>query len=257
MHPGEHAAMARVEDEHWWYRGLRDSVSAALRHPELQLAPRAVVLDAGCGTGANVRMLQQQLEPEYVGGFDLSPEAVELARDKAPAADLYVGDICQPDLRRDRYDLVVSLDVIYIPGVERSLPGLRAIVERLANGGALILNLPAYNWLYSEHDAAIHTSERYTAGRVRSLLHRLGLRPLLLTYRLWSLFPLVVATRIPGMLKARRAPDQAKSDLHQLPGPLTSRLCHAAVSWENRRLARGGRFPWGSSVFALAVKEPG
>ena len=255
MHPGEHAAMARVEDEHWWYRGLRDALVRALERDGLTPPRDASILDAGCGTGANLRLLADRYTPSYLGGFDLSQEALVLARDKAPEADIYAGDICAPELRAERYDLVVSMDVVYIPGVERAFDGLRQIVERLRPGGVLVLNLPAYDWLYSEHDAAIHTSERYTRRRVADLLARLGLRPVVLTYRLCLLFPAVVATRVPGMLKARRDPESARSDLHEMPSPLMSKLCLGAVRWENGRIRRGWRFPFGSSVFAVARRE--
>ena len=255
MHPGEYEAMARAEEVHWWYRGLRDVVRRCLARPDLRPPADARVLDAGCGTGANVRMLRETLRPAYLGGFDLSDEALALARDKEPGADLYRSDICDPELHVDELDLVVSLDVVYIPGAERASRGLSRIVDRLRPGGTLVLNLPAYDWLYSEHDAAIHTSERYTVPRVRALLEQLGLTPVVLTYRLALLFPLVVATRLPGMLKARRRPDQARSDLHVLPGALTTRLCLGTLDWENRRIAAGTRLPWGSSVFAIARKE--
>ena len=254
MHPGEYEAMSRAEEGHWWYLGLRDAIRTTLRSERVALPEAPRILDAGCGTGANLRMLRE-FEPGYLGGFDLSEEAVALARGKAPEAELYCGDICAPRLPDSPLDLIVSLDVIYIPGAEKALGGLRRLVDALEPGGHLILNLPAYDWLYSEHDAAIHTSERYTRGRVAALLARLGLRPVVLSYRLALLFPLVVATRLPGMLKARRRPDAAKSDLHTLPGPLTNRICLGTLRWENRWIASGGSFPWGSSVFAVARKE--
>ena len=115
--------MARVEERHWWYRGLRDAVARTLARPELPLPENPRILDAGCGTGANLKMLAERLQPAYLGGFDSSEEALRLAASKAGNADLYRSDICDPELRSDALDLILSLDVIYIPGVERALPG--------------------------------------------------------------------------------------------------------------------------------------
>lgn len=255
MHAGEYEAMARAEERHWWYRGLRDALRVTLSRPDLRLPAGARVLDAGCGTGANLRLLEREYAPGYLGGFDLSPEALALAAERGVEADLYRSDICDPELRADELDLIVSMDVVYIPGVERALGGLERLVDALKPGGLLALNLPAYDWLYSEHDAAIHTSERYTTARVGRLLERLGLTPRILSYRVAVLFPLVVATRLPGMWKARRRPQAARSDLHRLPGELTNRICLGTLRWENRRIAAGLRLPWGSSVFAIARKE--
>jgi SAM-dependent methyltransferase len=254
MHPGEHEIMARVEARHWWYRGLRDAVGKSLTRKDLALPAGPRILDAGCGTGENLKFLGELLRPAYLGGFDASPEAVALARGKAPGADVYTGDIRDPEIRVDRLDLIVSLDVIYIPGVERSLGGLRRLTATLSTGGLFVLNLPAYDWLYSEHDVAIHTSERYTASKVRALLETLGLRVERLSYRLCLLFPAVVLARLPSLLRARPGDAAARSDLHSVPGELTSRIMLSVLRAENAWVARGVRLPWGSSVFAIGRK---
>ena len=247
--------MARVEDAHWWYRGLRDVLARTLTRPDLRLPDEPKVLDAGCGTGANLELLRQLLRPSYLGGFDTSEEALRLAGSKADGADLYPSDIRDPEIRVDSLDLVVSMDVIYIPGVERSLDGLRRIVERLRPGGLFVVNLPAYDWLYSEHDIVIHTSERYTAGRVRSLMSGLGLEIERLSYRVFFLFPAVVLTRLPGMMRVRREQAVARSDLTRVPARAINEILFRTLRLENSRIARGRSFPWGSSVFAVGRKR--
>jgi SAM-dependent methyltransferase len=247
--------MARVEADHWWYRGLRDALAVVFGRlkPALPANPR--VLDAGCGTGENLRFLRERLAPSYLGGFDPSEEALELAREKAPGADIYPSDLCDPEIHAEQLDLVTSLDVLYIPGAERAMSGLRTLVSRLAPHGRLVLNLPAYDWLYSEHDVAIHTAERYTRGSVAAILSDLGLSVEVLSYRLCFLFPLVVLSRLPGLWRARRvSAASARSDLHSVPGDGVSRILLANLKAENALIARGVRLPWGSSIFAVGRK---
>jgi SAM-dependent methyltransferase len=226
-----------------------------LARPDLGLPAHPRVLDAGCGTGENLRFLRELLDPAYLGGFDVSEEALALARIKAPGADLYTGDVCDPGVRTETLDLVVSCDVIYVPGAKRAMPGLRRLVAHLRPGGLLVLNLPAYRWLYSRHDVAVHSSERYTAGEVQGLLRALGLEVEILSYRLCLLFPLVLASRLPGKLRARPGDPTARSDLHRVPSEAVSRALLAVLRLENALIARGVRLPFGSSIFAVGRKS--
>jgi SAM-dependent methyltransferase len=252
MEPGEHEAMSRAEERHWWYLGLRELLAGVLAR-EVRV-PKPRVLDAGCGTGANLRLLRDALAPAYLGGFDTEPEALRLAHAKVPEADLYRSDACAPELHVDALDLVLSIDVIYVPGSERARPGLLRLAERLARGGLLVLHLPAYRWLYSEHDAAVHGTQRFTAREVRALLAGLGLRVELLTYRLCLLFPLVVLARLPRLARPGAVASAPRSELHDEPDPRVNRALLAALRAENAAILRGARLPFGSSVLAVARK---
>jgi SAM-dependent methyltransferase len=255
LNPGELEVMARVESVHWWYQGLRDLLVRTLSRPGCGLPAHPRVLDAGCGTGRNLVAVRDRFEPSYLGGFDISDAALRLARQTLPDADLYPGDLCEAPVHERDLDLVMSLDVLYIPGAERSRPGLERLVAALRPGGLLVLNLPAYDWLYSQHDVAVHTSERYTAGRIRSLLRGLGLQEQLLTYRLCLLFPLLVASRLPSLFRARPGDEAARSDLHRAPGRVANRVLGSVVGFENALIARGARLPFGSSVYAIGRKR--
>jgi SAM-dependent methyltransferase len=254
MEAAEYEVMARVEERHWWYRALRDVLTRLLATLDPPLPPAPRVLDAGCGTGANLKLIAERLEPSYLGGFDRSARAVELTRAALPRADVYAGDLCRPRLRVEALDLVISMDVVCIPGIEAAMPGLRELVDRLSPGGRLILNLPAYQWLYSRHDVAVHTRERYTRTRVRELLTGLGLEVERLTYRIFLLFPLVVAVRAGRLRRPGGPAAGVRSDLHHLPGPTLNRALLAATRLENRLIAAGWRLPWGSSVLAVGRK---
>lgn len=255
MNPGEHEVMARAEERHWWYQGLRDCLARVLLSSALRPPERPSVLDAGCGTGENLRFLRDLLEPGYLGGFDVAEEALAIARTKAAGADLYRSDVCDPAVHVEALDLVVSLDVIYVPGAERATPGLRRLVASLRPGGLLVLNLPAYAWLYSRHDVAVHGSQRFTAREVARLLGELGLAVEILSYRLCFLFPLVVAARLRGMLGASPGDATARSDLHRVPSAVVNRVLLGVLRFENRLIGRGVRLPFGSSVFAVGRKR--
>jgi hypothetical protein len=131
---------------------------------------------------------------------------------------------------------------------------LRTLVSHLSSGGRLLLHVPAYDWLYSRHDVAVGTRQRFTAGQIRALLDELGLTRELLTYRMCLLFPLVVLSRLPSLLfGVRRSDGTAESDLN-LPPPWLNVCLATMVRWENGLIAKGLRLPFGSSIIAVGRK---
>jgi SAM-dependent methyltransferase len=248
MHPSEIESMSALESTHWWYCGLRDLLQRTLLMPRWRPSPGASVLDAGCGTGENLRLIERLLAPAYLGGFDLSPQAVSLSRTKAGRADLYLSDLRDPEIRAPRLDLILSCDALSIAGLADCRAGLVRMIERLRSGGLLVLHLPAYAWLFSSHDRAIETRDRVSTGQVGELLRTLGLTVELLTYRLFFLFPAVVCARLPSLLGGQRG--SARSDLKQEPFWLNAAL-FATLRAENRAIVQGTTFSWGSSVYAV------
>jgi SAM-dependent methyltransferase len=281
MNPAEIELMASVEAEHWWYRGLRDAIGGSLLGPKVRIPARPRVLDAGCGTGENLSYLKRLLRPAYTGGFDLSPLAVRHCREKVRGADVYVSDIRDPEVHCDDLDLVLSCDVVSIAGLRESTDGLSRLVSRLRRGGTLILNLPAFSWLKSRHDLATSTRDRVTTGQVRRLLTQLDMSIEVVSYRVFSLFPAIVLARLPSMLRRKTpsavpalgwagpAPNkrngviatgaaetpstEARSDLRLAPKWINP-LLYPILHLENALVLRGMRFPWGSSVYAVARK---
>lgn len=246
--------MAALEGSHWWYRGLRDLLRRVLRAPRWRPGPSPAVLDAGCGAGANLRLLEELLAPGYLGGFDVDPAAVAAARCACPAAEVYSTDICDPDLRTEGLDLVLCCDVITAPGVGAAAPGLRRLAGALRGGGLMVLHVPACPWLYSAHDVAVSNCQRLTVGEVAALMARLGLEVELLSHRVCCVFPLIVAARLPRLVGAGERPVLPASDLRRQPVWLNAALL-GTLAWENRLLAGGRTLPWGSSIIAVGRKR--
>jgi SAM-dependent methyltransferase len=246
--------MAGLEGRHWWYRGLRDLIQDTLEMPRFRVARGARVLDAGCGTGENLRLLQELIRPSYCGGFDISDCAVSYCRRKTGAsADVYVSDIRRPAFHIDQLDLILSCDVLSIAGLEASKAGLRSLVGRLRHGGMFIIHLPAVRWLTSSHDVVIGTRDRVKASQLKDLMIEIGLQVEFITYRVFCMFPAIVVRRAPSLLfRPTRA--RARSDLAPVASGLNG-LLFGILRVENWMACQGFRFPWGSSVFAIGRRD--
>jgi SAM-dependent methyltransferase len=246
--------MNAAEDRHWWYAGLRDLLSRLLTSSRASIAERPTVLDVGCGTGANLRLLDACLRPAYLGGFDVRPECVAHARRKCAAADVYQGDLRRPELHRSMYDLVLCCDVISDAGLAESFAGLKQIADRLAPGGRMVLHAPACRWLSSDHDAAVGTVERFARRDLERLIHELGLEVEFISYRMAVLLPLVAAMRFGRRIVRRAEPTcRAHSDVRS--NHFGANLWRAVVAGENAALCRGLRWPLGSSLVAVARRS--
>ncbi len=255
MEPAQYEILNRVEDEHWWFVGLRELLYGLLSEGSLALPKHPRILDAGCGTGGNLRYFAERFEPAYIAGFDHSSLAIDYARSKCPEAKLSLHDICNPSFAEqafhvepESYDLLTCIDVIYAPGMESAMPGLMALTSMVAVGGLFVVHLPAYRWLKSAHDSAVHTSERYVVGDAIALLRQLGLQCEFVSYRLCGLLPLIALRRLPSIL--RRPRHKSSTDL-ELPAAWLNSLLLRILRAENRQLLRGHRLPFGTSLIAV------
>ncbi len=249
MLEAEYAAMRQAEERHWWYLGLHDQVRRALARCRGLVSGPGRVLDAGCGTGKVLELLAD-VKPV---GLDLSATALSLARERGDFPLVRASAVTLP-FADAAFDVALSLDVLAnVPPCD--VPAAFAELYRvLAPGGALILNLVAFQALYAEHDRAVGVVRRYRAGEVREMLAGAGFALDILSYSNTLLFPAAALVRLA---RRRRRPDcEPVSDLTPLPGPLNAALA-AVRRLENAIIVGQKRtFPFGLSVFALA-RKPG
>ena len=242
MERREYERLAAVEERGWWFRGLHVNLIRAWQRRNAP-ARDAILLDAGCGTGGLLTRLAEAAPSARCYGLEFDPGAAETARDKSGAA-LMVGSVLAPPLAPQSCDAIFSADVLCHRGVDPAA-ALAALAPCLKPRGLLLLNLPAYRWLFSGHDRAVDNVRRFGAGEIRGLLHAAGFVEIRIDYWNSLLFPLMVAQRL-----LHRG---AKSDVELLP-PLVERLFGAILRCELALAAGGLRLPFGGSILATAVR---
>lgn len=237
MNPNEYSTMFAVEERHWWYRGLRGLILDAFRR--IGVSETDTALDIGCGTGANLTRI-----PVHAVGIDRAPEALGLSRRRG-LTSLCRADALDLPFADNSFSVVLMSDVLYHRGIADKLVALREAARVLRPNGHLVLNVPAYQWLYSAHDEAIHTDRRFTAREVRHLLTAAGFDVDTLTYWNTLLFPVAAASRL-----LHRSKRDAGSDLVRYRPGFADAGPRALLALERRWLRRF-RLPAGLSVFAV------
>ena len=76
MLPREYRVMFEIEEEYWWYRGLRVLLHGLIEQ-YVAADGSAKILDAGCGTGKNLQILARHGD---AWGVDIAAEAIQFCR---------------------------------------------------------------------------------------------------------------------------------------------------------------------------------
>jgi SAM-dependent methyltransferase len=238
----EYDRIYELELEHWRYRAVRRTLLAVLRRrARVTGAPLRRILDAGCGPGGTTLALAT-LAPTV--GVDVHPRALALAR-RRNTGPLVRASVARLPFSDASFDAVVSVDVLYHREVGDDAAALAELARVCRPGGAVLLWLPAYDWMRSSHDVVEHTARRYTKQRLRELAQRCDLAVERVTY---IFAPVLIASLLyRGLERLRGSP--AHSSLMPAPRLLNETL--AGVLAVESELALRVPLPFGLSVLAL------
>ncbi len=190
MQPDEYRKLAETEDRMWYFHALNRRFEHFVRR-QLSTGP-ARILDAGCGTGGLIKHLAAANAEWRLTGVDFMPQACELAR-KRTGAEIVEGSITALPFGDAVFDAVVSGDVVC--QVPEGVNALREFARTVRPGGVVIVNVPAYMWLWSYHDNAVETRHRYTRSELSGLFREAGLEVVLASYANLLALPLIVLRR--------------------------------------------------------------
>jgi len=182
---------------------------------------------------------------ELAGG-DSFPAALDIARDRLPAAELL-----QCDARAlpysDHFDVVVLFDLL------EHVSEHQAVVEQafraLRRGGGVLVAVPQHRWLWSGADEFGLHVRRYRRGEVEGLLAGAGFDVELSTS--------FVSLPLPGMVLARlrrRSLDSYDAARDLYPGRIVNAMLDTLLDVERRMIERGVSLPAGGSRFVVARK---
>lgn len=247
MELAEYRVMYEIETTYWWFVARRDLVRewiAADARARGEKPGDWSVFDIGCGTGANGLMLE---EFGRVHGTDMSQEALTLSRERGHSrlARCRIENLCFAD---DAFDAITALDML--EHVDDDLGGMKELYRVCKPGGTLLVTVPAYGFLWSEHDEALHHRRRYTASELRNKLSVSGFEVERISYFISFLFFPVLAMRFwQNLFKRSVSP---KTDLVLLPAFVNQ--CLIWLLAFERWMTRFINFPVGVSIICTARK---
>jgi SAM-dependent methyltransferase len=227
MDRAAYALMAAHEDRHWWFVGRRAVIAALI--DRIALTGRPLILEAGCGSGGNLGLLEAR---GIVSAFEPFEDAAGDARERYPGTEVRRGQL--PDdvpFKEGTFDLVAALDVL--EHVEDDTNSLAALVRLAKPGAAIIVTVPAHQVIWGSHDRRLHHVRRYGKQQMREIVAASGADIEFETAFNTVLAPIAIVFRL-----AEKVTRLDLGNQERLPAQPMNRLLGALFGLERHLVAR-------------------
>lgn len=242
MEKSEYARLAEYEQSYWWHQGRLEIIQTYMRRASRNRSSPAI-LNVGCGTGGTIKMLEKF---GTVDNVDTSDDAIGFARKLGYRNITKVDDISLP-FKDAAYDIVGAFDVL--EHIEDHKGALSEWKRVLKDDGAIVITVPAYQWLWSGHDVTMHHCRRYTMKSLTALVAEANLRPEWKSYAIGFSLPLVAGFRLAGKFL-----DRGDSDASFVPVPRAINKLFTALLKAEAKLHDTVSLPAGSSLITILRK---
>lgn len=157
-----------ADQNHFWMKWRWRSIAKLKKYLPIE---GDTFLEIGSGNGISVDQFEKYTSC-IVDGCDLNEKALLLSKPSKGRKLLYNIDDKNPALL-NHYDGIILLDVL--EHIDADLHFLQTALQHSKNGGHLIVNVPAHQWLYSDYDKAVGHVRRYSPSSLLSLLKQANL----------------------------------------------------------------------------------
>jgi 2-polyprenyl-3-methyl-5-hydroxy-6-metoxy-1,4-benzoquinol methylase len=173
---------------HWWWRARERLILDTLRAKQ-PAAGWGKILDVGCGNGL---FFDELLRFGTVEGVELSSALV--SDDGPHRSRIHIGNFDRSLNLSGGHSLILMLDVL--EHLTDPVSALRYALELLAADGKLLITVPAFNSLWTNHDIINNHVTRYTRASFRQMAHGAGLQIENSRYFFHWLYPVKMASRV-------------------------------------------------------------
>lgn len=225
---------------HWWYRA-RWALVRELLQPRIPRGQPA--LDLGCGAGEVVRLLGE-LGAAPALGTDFERAIVGVAARGAPGRVMVSSAETVP-VADESLGCLVTMDVI--EHLDSDIAALRECRRALRPGGLLLVTVPAYESLWSDHDDWAAHRRRYNRRTLLRSVRLAGFEVEWTSYYNSFLVPLAFLIRRTPL----RRLVEVGSEEEGSASPLSDRL-FSLLSGVERRILERSTLPFGLSIAVIA-----
>jgi SAM-dependent methyltransferase len=241
-------------DQHSFWFDHRNSVISDVLQREVP--PGQLLLEVGSGSGVVIDFVRRFTDRPVVS-VEPVPEGAATVACRGVGVS-FCGDLHSVGFPDGSIPAVGAFDVV--EHLDDPLAFLAECRRILSPDGVLLVTVPAFQWLWSEHDSWNGHVQRFTRSGLRALLAEAGFEPLTQTY---FFLPLLVPAIVDRLLLARfrNSADDSEIESH-IEGALAP--SSSIVDWllrfvlrGERKLLRRFRLPFGTSILMTARRTSG
>lgn len=237
---------AAMEKAHWWFQARFNILTNRLLRYKFSIS--SSVLNVGVATGGTTEMLEKLFSS--VTSLEYDKDCCDYLRNKG--IDVVEGSIKELPFEDNSFDLVCAFDVI--EHVDDDRKAIDELYRVLKPGGCVFITVPAFMFLWSEHDVINHHSRRYTNHQLNVLLND-RFKKKFNSYFNFFLFPAIASVRVlKGLFGSLEGKKPARSDLEiYKPSSLINRVLYKIFDFEKRILEKN-KLPFGVSIMYLGER---
>ena len=229
------------EESHWWFQG-RMKIIDSLINESINSKKKINILDYGSGSGTNIKMLSKY---GYVYAYE-KDKTTAIYLKKKFKKNKRIKIISRPKSIKF-YDLIISADVI--EHIRNDKNALKYLSSLLKKNGLILLTVPAYNFLFSLKDEALHHFRRYNKKTLTKLILNYFNIIKLSYFNFFLFIPIAFSILLLKILNV-----QFINSVETKPNLIFNKILYIFFRYEKYFL-KYLNFPFGLSIIAMAKKK--
>jgi ubiquinone/menaquinone biosynthesis C-methylase UbiE len=238
------------ERNHWWFK-IREKIilDNITKHSSFKTPS---ILNIGAATGRSSEALQNI---GSVTSLEYDADCCHFTKEKT-GLDIIQGSILELPFHNNSFDIVCAFDVIeHVQDDQKAINEMKRVCK---NEGIIVITVPAFMSLWSEHDDINHHYRRYKASQVKQLFSCTSNIVSESYFNTFLFIPIYLFRTISKIFKTNKTSEQKqdiKSDFNQLNNTLINSFFFYLFNIE-RHLLKTFRFPFGVSFMLTYINKP-
>ncbi len=168
-----HDIQSGLTKEYFWFKAKNELIRILMvlsksKNPTIEIyntikPERLKILNVGVGTGDDLKILQS-----FGDNYIIDTNIEVLKNINTDYLEKKQADVCSLPYADNFFDIIVASDVL--EHVENDQQAMAEIYRVLKKDGTLIFTVPAFQFLYSQHDKTLQHKRRYNSYQLKKLL---------------------------------------------------------------------------------------